>query len=112
MPDFETLERIARVELELELAKREAAKFICGIPKELWASSPAEWIVKARSVGLGARNPYRPRGQIRYGKWITVASFPAAEWREAKARWEVEQRRRGLEDVAVFRMGKRYTEQA
>lgn len=60
----------------------------------------ARFIVKRRTIEAAARNPYRPRGQVRYGRWQTVAKCDTfAEAHEAKRKI------RGLYSTQVFYRG-------
>jgi hypothetical protein len=35
-------------------------------------NNPAGWIVRKRTIEAAGANPNRPRGQVRYGPWVTV----------------------------------------
>lgn len=58
--------------------------------------------VVRRTMDHGSRNPYRPRGQMRYGPWRTVREFGPGEWREALAEGLRVVRLPGLMDAGVL----------
>jgi len=62
-----------------------------------------KWILKRRTFGLGAPNPYARGGRaMRRGKWETVAT--ASSYQEAlSSRSHI-----GLYEWAIFYGGKRY----
>lgn len=87
------------------LAEKEAARN-AAIEARREANKPVkQYIVRSRVMEAASRNPYRPKGQIRYGKWITVGTFPG--FLDA---WEKLRRAQGFRDVAIFYGDKRITD--
>lgn len=62
-----------------------------------------KYLIKQRTAEAGRHNPYRPR-QLRYGKWVTVATADTFPEAQAAVR-----RLQGLYDRGIFYMGKRIT---
>ena len=62
----------------------------------------SQFIVKRRTFEAAAPNPYRPKGQIRYGKWETVARV--ATFTEARVALSSIQ---GLYSTQIFYRGQK-----
>ena len=63
------------------------------------------YILKRRDVSRAAKNPYRPRGQVKYGPWITVSSHATLDEARAAQRSFIN----GLYDRGIFHRGRRLT---
>lgn len=61
------------------------------------------YILKRRTIGTAARNPYRPKGQVKYGTWVRW--LMDAEYASIAAHFNAAPRG-GLYDWAVFYRGK------
>jgi hypothetical protein len=64
------------------------------------------YIYKRRTAGMGARNPFRPRGQIKYDPWKTVARFDTLDAARSYQNADCI----GLYDRAIFYRGQRITD--